>query len=128
MWAASASSWRRTSPAARAAFSSPTIPELYRRAVIYSDQGGQFWTSHAGVRDTVGGQPVIGENLRMSEIAGAILGCQVAKLPAILERIEANTAAVRAAVAELDGITPAPADPGRDRHATGVLFYLPTAD
>ena len=75
-------------------------PEVYRRAVIYSDQGGQFWTSHAGVRDTVGGQPVIGENLRMSEIAGAILGCQVAKLPGILDRIEANTAAVREAVAD----------------------------
>ncbi len=102
--------------------------EVFRRAVIYSDQGGQFWTSHAGVRDTVGGQPVIGENLRMGEIAGAILGCQVAKLPGIMDRIEANTAAVRGAVAELESVTPAPPDPERDRHATGVLFYLPSSD
>ena len=102
--------------------------EIFRRAVIYSDQGGQFWTSHAGVRDTVGGQPVIGENLRMSEIAGAILGCQVAKLPGIMDRIEANTAAIRETVSALDGVTPAPADRERDRHATGVLFYLPSAD
>ena len=97
--------------------------EIFRRAVIYSDQGGQFWTSHAGVRDTVGGQPVIGENLRMSEIAGAILGCQVAKLPGILDRIEANTAAVRDAVSRSGGVTPAPADPraGSPCHRRALL-------
>lgn len=102
--------------------------ELYRRAVIYGDQGGQFWTGHAGVRDTVGGQPVIGENLRMSEIAGAILGCQLARLDEILGRIEVNTAAVRDAVAAVPGVDPAPRAPERDRHALGALFYLPTAD
>lgn len=102
-------------------------PELYRRSVIYGDQGGQFWTGHAGVRDTVGGQPVIGENLRMNEIAGAILGCQLARLDEILNRIEANTGAVRDAVGALPGIAPAPRAPERDRHALGALFYLPTA-
>jgi 8-amino-3,8-dideoxy-alpha-D-manno-octulosonate transaminase len=101
--------------------------ELFRRAAIYSDQGGQFWTSHAGVRDNFGGQPVIGENLRMNEITGAILGCQVAKLAVILEGIERNTGIVRAALTEIDGIeAPAPA-PNRDRHAVGALFYLPDA-
>jgi 8-amino-3,8-dideoxy-alpha-D-manno-octulosonate transaminase len=102
--------------------------ELFRRAVIYSDQGGQFWTSHAGVRDTVGGQPVIGENLRMNEIAGAILGCQLQKLREILARIERNTAIVREAVADLPGLALRPHNPERDRHALGVLFYLPTAE
>ncbi|HWQ15445.1 MAG TPA: DegT/DnrJ/EryC1/StrS family aminotransferase [Roseiflexaceae bacterium] len=101
--------------------------EVFRRAAIYSDQGGQFWTSHAGVRDTFGGQPVIGENLRMAEIPGAILGCQLAKLEAILERVERNTGVLRAALAGVSGITlPAPA-PERDRHALGALFYLPDA-
>jgi 8-amino-3,8-dideoxy-alpha-D-manno-octulosonate transaminase len=103
-------------------------PEIYRRAVIYSDQGGQFWTSHAGVRDTVGGQPIIGENLRMSEIAGAILGVQLKKLEAILERIERNTSIVRNALSEIDSIQLAPATPERDAHSLGVLFYLPTAE
>jgi 8-amino-3,8-dideoxy-alpha-D-manno-octulosonate transaminase len=102
--------------------------ELFRRAVIYSDQGGQFWTSHAGVRDTVGGQPVIGENMRMNEIAGAILGCQLAKLSEILNRIERNTSVVRDALSDIQGIQLRPANPARDRHALGVLFYLPTAD
>ena len=102
--------------------------ELFRRAVIYSDQGGQFWTSHAGVRDTVGGQPVIGENLRMNEIAGAILGCQLAKLNEILDRIERNTTIVRAGVEAIPGLHVRPRNPDRDRHALGVLFYLPTAE
>ncbi len=101
--------------------------ELYRRSVIYGDQGGQFWTSHAGVRDTVGGQPVIGENLRMNEITGAILGCQLKKLTEILSRIERNRSIVRSAVAEIDGIQLALAAPERDRHGLGVLFYLPSA-
>jgi 8-amino-3,8-dideoxy-alpha-D-manno-octulosonate transaminase len=101
--------------------------EIFRRAVIYSDQGGQFWTSHAGVRDTVGGQPIIGENLRMNEIAGAILGVQLTKLPEILARIERNASIVRAALAEMDGIRMAPAAPAQDRHALGIFFYLPTA-
>ncbi|MBV7336240.1 DegT/DnrJ/EryC1/StrS family aminotransferase [Chloroflexi bacterium TSY] len=102
--------------------------EVFRRAAIYSDQGGQFWTSHAGVRDTVGGQPLIGDNLRMNEIAGAILACQIQKLPELLERIERNTAIVHDAVSELDGLQLAPSVPHRDRHKLGVLFYLPTAD
>ena len=102
-------------------------PELFRRAVIFGDQGGQFWTAHAGVRDTVGGQPVIGENLRMSEIAGAILGCQLQKLTGILSRIERNRRIVRSAFAEIDGLQLAPAAPERDRHGLGVLFYMPSA-
>jgi 8-amino-3,8-dideoxy-alpha-D-manno-octulosonate transaminase len=103
-------------------------PEVFRRATIYSDQGGQFWTAHAGVRDLVGGQPVIGENLRMTEIAGAILGCQLAKLQEILDRIERNTSVIRGALEQIDGLQLRPAAPERDRHALGVVFYMPSAD
>jgi 8-amino-3,8-dideoxy-alpha-D-manno-octulosonate transaminase len=102
--------------------------EIFRRATIYSDQGGQFWTSHAGVRDLVGGQPVIGENLRMTEIAGAILGCQLAKLPEILDRIERNTGVIRHELEQIDGLQLRPVAPERDRHALGVVFYMPSAD
>ena len=97
-------------------------PELFRRATIYSDQGGQFWTAHAGVRDTVGGDPIIGENLRMSEIAGAILGCQLEKLPEILNRIERNTAIIQQELAQIDGLTLRPTMPERDRHALNVVL------
>lgn len=103
-------------------------PELFRRAVIYSDQGGQFWTSHAGVRDTVGGQPIIGENLRMNEITGAILGCQLQKLSEILNRIERNTGIVRDALKTIDGLQLAPYSPDRNRHSLSVLMYFPSSE
>jgi dTDP-4-amino-4,6-dideoxygalactose transaminase len=102
--------------------------EAFRRAAIYSDQGGQFWTAHAGIRDTFGGQPVIGENLRMAEIPGAILGAQLAKLPALLERVEQVTASVRAGVSQHAALGVLPPAPDRDRHALGVLCYLEDAE
>ncbi|CAN5840155.1 hypothetical protein BH10CHL1_BH10CHL1_27470 [soil metagenome] len=103
-------------------------PELFRRAVIYSDQGGQFWTSHAGIRDTVGGQPVIGENLRLNEIAGAILDCQLQKLNEIMNRIERNTGIIRQALQEIPGLELAPYSPDRNRHSLGVLTYFPDGE
>lgn len=102
--------------------------EVFRRAAIYSDQGGQFWTFHAGVRDTFGGQPVIGENLRMAEIPGAILGAQLAKLPPVMDLIERNTSTIRDAAVEFDGLGIPASQPGRDRHALGVLCYLPDSE
>ena len=102
--------------------------ELFRRAAIYSDQGGQFWTFHAGVRDNYGGQPVIGENLRMAEIPGAILGAQVAKLAPLMERIERNTHTIREAALQIKGLGVVDAAAERDRHALGVLCYLPTPE
>ncbi|GAB4116078.1 MAG: hypothetical protein Fur005_12380 [Roseiflexaceae bacterium] len=102
--------------------------EVFRRAAIYTDQGGQFWTFHAGVRDNYGGQPVIGENLRMAEIPGAILGAQLAKLPPLMELIERNTGAIRDAAAAIPGLHVPTADPKRDRHSLGVLCYLPDAE
>ncbi|MEZ4657172.1 MAG: DegT/DnrJ/EryC1/StrS family aminotransferase [Caldilineaceae bacterium] len=67
----------------------------------------------------------------MNEIAGAILGCQLGKLPELLNRIARNTAIVRSAVQEIADAHPAlhlrPANPDRDRHALGVLVYLPDA-
>ncbi len=103
-------------------------PELFRRAVIYSDQGGQFWTSHAGIRDTVGGQPVIGENLRLNEIAGAILDCQLQKLNEIMQRIERNTGIIREALQAIPGLQLAPYSPDRNRHSLGVLTYFPNGE
>ncbi len=102
--------------------------ETFRRAAIYSDQGGQFWTFHAGVRDNVGGQPVIGENLRMAEIPGAILGAQLAKLPPIMELIERNTSSIRDAAAQYPSLGVPVKQPDRDRYSLGVLCYLPDAD
>ena len=71
---------------------------------------------------------MIGENLRMAEIPGAILGAQVAKLPALMERIVRTTHSVREAVAQIKSMGVVQAAPERDRHSLGVLCYLPTPD
>lgn len=97
--------------------------EWYRRATIYSDQGGQFWTSHAGVRDHFGSDPIVGENLRMNEIAGAILGSQLQKLPAILERIEVNTGVLRAGLEEYSTASLERRIPGRDEQSLWIIAY-----
>lgn len=99
-------------------------PELFRRATIYSDQGGQFWTAHQGVRDHFGAeaQPIVGENLRMNEIAGAILECQLRKLPGIMQRIEGNMKALRAGAENLD-LDLEPSIPGRDAHSLWLISY-----
>lgn len=97
--------------------------EWYRRATIYSDQGGQFWTSHAGIRDHFGQDPIVGENLRMNEIAGAILGCQLGKLPALLERIEVNVGVLRTGLEELPSVSLEERIPGRDGQALWIIAY-----
>ncbi len=58
--------------------------ELYDRAFKFHDQGGRIDTRRT-VRDTVGGQAYFGENLRMGEIAGALLRCQLRRLDGMLE-------------------------------------------
>ncbi len=97
--------------------------ELYRRATIYSDQGGQFWTSHAGVRDHFGQEPIVGENLRMNEIAGAILGSQLRKLPALLERIEVNVSVLRSGLENLPLASLERRIPERDRQSLWIIAY-----
>ena len=73
-----------------------------------------------GVRDHFKGlqaDPIIGENLRMNEIAGAIMGCQLAKLPAqSWSRIESTNSALRTGMEELAGASLEPAG-GRPRPA-----------
>lgn len=102
--------------------------ELYRRATIYSDQGGQFWTSHAGVRDHFGTAPIVGENLRMNEIAGAILSCQIRKLPALLDRMEANAHALRTGLEAINADLLEPRAPGRDAQSLWIIAYEKDGD
>ncbi len=101
--------------------------EIFKRAVKYSDQGGQFPIQSGGIRDLVGGEPILGENLRMTEIAGAILGCQLQRLDDILAGIEHARAFVLEGIRDLP-VQMWPSDPDRDRHAVGVGFYLPSAE
>jgi 8-amino-3,8-dideoxy-alpha-D-manno-octulosonate transaminase len=101
--------------------------EFYKRAVKFSDQGGQFPIQSGGMRDLVGGEPFLGENLRMTEISGAILGCQLARLDTILANVERVRATLRAELRDLPLDQPV-ADPDRDRHALGVGFRAASAE
>lgn len=112
--------------------------ELWLRAARYQDQGGQFVTSTGGSRDGVPGAggrargdteaPFVGENLRMTELAGAIAAVQVGKLPGLLDRQRANQRRVLEQVGVVEGLSwrrlP---DPGGDG-GSSVNFFTPDAE
>ncbi|HMG63121.1 MAG TPA: DegT/DnrJ/EryC1/StrS family aminotransferase [Streptosporangiaceae bacterium] len=100
---------------------------LFLRAACYQDQGGQFVTSSGAARGRDYPDPFVGENLRMTEIAGAIAEVQLGKLPALLASMRANAARIQASVEHCDGIT-FRRDPGGDGSGSSVGIFLPTAD
>lgn len=77
---------------------------LYLRAARYQDQGGQFFTSHGGERGAELAEPFVGENLRMGELAGAIAGVQLDRLPGILESMRRNKASVLSRLGAVAGL------------------------
>jgi 8-amino-3,8-dideoxy-alpha-D-manno-octulosonate transaminase len=100
---------------------------LFLRAACYQDQGGQFVTSSGAARGRDYPDPFVGENLRMTEIAGAIAEVQLRKLPALLASMRVHAATIQASIADLDGIT-FRRDPGGDGSGSSVGIFLPTAD
>ena len=100
---------------------------LLLRAARYQDQGGQFVTSTGSTR---GGddEPFVGENLRMTEIAGAIAEVQVRRLPALLARQRELQWRILAAVPAVEGLghrrLPDPEGDG----GSSVNLFLPTAE
>lgn len=104
---------------------------LWLRAARYQDQGGQFVTSTGSSRseESVGDpiEPFVGENLRMTEIAGAIAEVQVRKLPELLDRQRANQRRVLTVIAGVPGLTHRRLpDPDGDG-GSSVNLFLPTA-
>ncbi|MGH2812440.1 MAG: DegT/DnrJ/EryC1/StrS family aminotransferase, partial [Actinomycetota bacterium] len=101
---------------------------LYLRAARYQDQGGQFVTSHGKTRGGDLDQPFVGENLRMSEIAGAIAGAQLKKLPAIIEAMRKNKDQILEAIGNVPGMQrrriPDPAGDG----SSSTTWFLPEAE
>jgi 8-amino-3,8-dideoxy-alpha-D-manno-octulosonate transaminase len=100
---------------------------LFLRAACYQDQGGQFVTSSGAARGRDYPSPFVGENLRMTEIAGAIAGVQLGKLPALLASMRVNATRIQASIADCDGIT-FRRDPGGDGSGSSIGVFLPTAD
>ncbi len=69
--------------------------EIFDRAARFHDQGGQFTTSTGAVRELTSGEPFIGSNLRMTEIAGALAGAQLERLEGMVQTMRKRAAGIR---------------------------------
>ena len=80
-----------------------TDPHIYERAARFHNMGNysQVFSDRTGT-DTQ--QNFAGENYRMSEFTGAVLGAQLPKLDTMIRDMRRNAAAVRAGIADLPGI------------------------
>jgi 8-amino-3,8-dideoxy-alpha-D-manno-octulosonate transaminase len=100
---------------------------LYVRATRYSDQGGQFVTSYASSRGEELTESFAGENLRMGELAGAVAGVQLRRLPQIIGALRANKTHIVEAIGSVDGLVrrrrPDPEGDG----SSSVQWFLPEA-
>jgi 8-amino-3,8-dideoxy-alpha-D-manno-octulosonate transaminase len=99
--------------------------QLYLRASRYQDQGGQFVTSYASSRGDELTEPFAAENLRMGELAGAVAGVQLGRLPSILDALRANKRRILDTVGSIDGLTPRRVpDPNGDG-SSSAMWFLP---
>ncbi len=101
---------------------------LFLRAARYQDQGGQFVTSHGGGRGDELGESFVGENLRMTELAGAVAGAQFRKLSGLLDSMRTNKARILEGVGEVAGMrlrrSPDPAGDG----GSSITWFLPSQE
>ena len=101
---------------------------LYLRAARYQDQGGQFFTSHGGGRGEELAEPFVGENLRMTELAAAIAGVQLGRLPGLLESLRSAKRRILELVGEVDGLERRRVpDPDGDG-SSSITWFAPSAD
>jgi 8-amino-3,8-dideoxy-alpha-D-manno-octulosonate transaminase len=102
--------------------------ELLVRAGRFSDQGGQFVTSYGSGRGAELSEPFCGENLRMTEIAGAIADEQLKKLPTIIERFRTNRRKILETIGTVDGLELRRSfDPDGDG-GSSITWFLPTQE
>jgi 8-amino-3,8-dideoxy-alpha-D-manno-octulosonate transaminase len=100
---------------------------LYLRAARFQDQGGQFVTSYASARGDELTEPFTGENLRMGELAGAVAGVQLGRLPGILASLRASKQRIVDAVGDMSSLTRRRRpDPDGDG-SSSITWFLPDA-
>lgn len=96
---------------------------LALRAAAFQDQGGHFLTQHGAGRDHAP-EPFVGDNLRLTELQGALARVQLGRLDGLLGRMRASKARIETAVGELPGVRrrryPDPA--GEGGSGIGLLF------
>lgn len=98
------------------------------RAARYQDQGGQFITQHGSSRGEELGEPFVGENLRMTEIAGAIATIQLGRLDGLLQSLRSNASAVEKAVGEIDGLVPRRRPDAAGAVGSSLTWFAPTSE
>ena len=100
---------------------------LYLRAARYQDQGGQFVTSYMSTRGDELTESFAGENLRMGELAGAVAGVPLSRLPRILETLRANRARIVDAIGDIGGLVPRRRPDPEGDGCSSIQWFLPDA-
>jgi 8-amino-3,8-dideoxy-alpha-D-manno-octulosonate transaminase len=101
--------------------------DLYIRATRFHDQGGQFVTQYRGERGPARGEPIVGDNLRMTEIAGALGVVQLGRLPALVAAMRANRERIASAIGVLDGLTPRREPDPAGAGGSSLTWFAPDA-
>jgi 8-amino-3,8-dideoxy-alpha-D-manno-octulosonate transaminase len=101
---------------------------LYLRASRYQDQGGQFVTSYSSTRGDELTEPFAAENLRMGELAGAVAGVQLTRLPGILDAMRANKRRILDGVGAIDGLVPRRVPDPQGDGSSSCMWFLPDKD
>lgn len=100
-------------------------PLIYERAARFHDMG----TLRSVFEERLGAtqeQTFAGENFRMSELTGAVLGAQLPKLDSMIAAMRRNADSVRRGIQDLPGIRPRQRpDPAGD---IGYAVYFETAN
>ena len=99
---------------------------VFDRAVRYQDQGGQFTTSKGDVREHSSGEPFIGVNLRITELAAAIAEVQLGRLDDIVADSRRSALAIRHRLGDLPvDWRKLPDEPGE---GGSVIMFLEAAE
>jgi dTDP-4-amino-4,6-dideoxygalactose transaminase len=77
-----------------------TDQSVYERAAQFHDQGGQFVTA-TGSREHTAGVPTLGMNLRMTELAAAVLDVQLGRLDNVVTSCREHARTIRTATTGL---------------------------
>ncbi len=98
--------------------------DLYERAFGFHDQGHK--PSRMGVE--VGNRSIIGMNMRMNEVTGAMALIQTRKLPDILATLRAKKARLKAQLTDIDGLEFRTINDEKGECATLLTLLLPSKE
>lgn len=99
---------------------------LALRAAAFQDQGGHFLTQHGAGRDHAP-EPFVGDNLRLTEIQGALARVQLGRLDDLLARMRSAKARIVDAIGELPGATPRRYPDPAGEGGSGIAWLLDDA-